>query len=281
MDPNKVTFGLKNAHYALFDVAQDGTVTYQTPKPYRGSVRIGLDPEGETTRYYADNMEWWAGPANSGYAGPWETAKVPDEFRQDVFGDTLSPNGLLVENVNSQPRPIALLFEIDGDVQARRVCLYNVTVSRPGINSETHSPSKNPNTPSMQLNASPRSDGIVRVFSTASTDQNVYDNWYNTVPVPGASALPQLTALTIGGATLSPAFDGATTSYTAATSTATGAITATGPDGADAGIVISVNGNGLTNGGTATFNEGVNSIVVTVTLNGVTNTYTVALTYTA
>lgn len=279
--PNKVTFGIKNVHYATFTTAQDGTITYNTPVAFPGAVSIGLDPLGEGTEFYADNMLYWAGAENSGYQGPFESAHVPDEFRVNILGDTISANGLLVENVDAIPQNFALLFEIDGDVRKRRVVLYNCSVQRPSIASETHTNTKTPNVPSMQITASPRPDGIVRAFSTDTTDQNVYDNWYNTVPVPGASALPQLTALTIGGSTLSPAFDGATTSYTAATSTSTGAITATGPDGADAGIMISVNGDSLTNGGTATFNEGVNSIVVTVTLNGVSNTYTVALTYTA
>lgn len=182
--PNKVTFGIKNVHYATFTVGTDGAITYNTPVAFPGAVSIGLDPLGESTEFYADNMLYWAGAENSGYQGPFECAHVPDGFRQNILGDTISANGLLVENVDAIPQNFALLFEMDGDVSKRRVVLYNCSVERPAIATETHTNTKTPNVPSMQITASPRPDGIVRAFTTDSTPAATYNAWYATVQTP-------------------------------------------------------------------------------------------------
>lgn len=184
---NKVTFGIKNVHWATFTVAQDGTVTYDTPVAIPGAVSIGLDPLGELTEFYADNMLYWAGAENSGYQGPFECADVPDSFRTGVLGDTVSGNNLLVENVNAIPQNFALMFEFDGDASKRRVVLYNCSVLRPSISSTTHTNVKNPNTPSMQITASPRPDGVVRAFTTDETASSVFNAWYTTVQQPSAT----------------------------------------------------------------------------------------------
>lgn len=181
---NKVTFGIKNVHYATYTTASDGTITYNTPVAFPGAVSIGLDPLGETVEFYADNMLYYAGAENSGYQGPFESAHVPDAFRQNILGDTVSANGLLVENVEAIPKQFALMFEIDGDVSKRRVVLYNCSVQRPAISSETHTNTKTPNVPSMQITASPRPDGIVRAFTTDETPAETYNAWYTAVQVP-------------------------------------------------------------------------------------------------
>lgn len=274
--PNKVTFGIKNVHYATFTEV-DGVYSYDTPKPLPGAVRIGLDPLGETIEFYADDVLYYSGAQNSGYQGPFECAHVTDEFRQDVFGDEISANGLLTENVNAVPRHVALLFQFEGDVRKTRVCLYNCSIARPSIATETNTNTKNVNTPSMQITASPRADGLVRALSTDDTDADVYDRWFESVPEPGASDLPALSALAIGSLTLTPTFDPAVTQYAAATTNSTNAITATAED-ADAGIIIAVNGNSIASGGSATWDEGENQVVISVTQGGATNTYRVTVT---
>lgn len=277
--PNKVTFGIKNLHYATFTVGADGSVIYDTPVPVPGAVSIGLDQLGEMIEFYADDMLYYAGSENSGYQGPLEIAHVPDQFRIDVFGDAMSANGLLIENVGAQPKPVALLFEFSGDQKKRRVCLYYCSIQRPGIASQTNTNTKNINTRSMQVTASPRPDGVVRAFSTDSTDETVYNNWYTSVPSAASAGVPQLTALTIGSATLSPTFAAGTTQYTATTASATGAVTATA--GAGVTVAITVNGNSIASGGTATWNEGENVVEITLTKDGVRNAYTVVVTYDA
>lgn len=91
-----------------------------------------------------------------------------------------------------------------------------------------------------------------------------------------ADSSPQLTALAIGSLTLSPAFAAGTYEYTAATSNATNVINATAPTGTN--VVLIVNGNSLANGGSATWEDGDNDVLVTVSDSTGSNTYKVTVT---
>jgi phi13 family phage major tail protein len=276
---NKVTFGIKNLHYATFTANGDGTVLYNAPVSVPGTVSIGLDPLGEMLEFYADDMLYFAGSENSGYQGPLEIARVPDQFRIDVFGDTMSSNGLLIENVEAQPRPVALMFEFSGDQRKRRVVLYNCAIQRPGIASTTNTNTKTINTSSMQVTASPRPDGVVRACTTDDTESEVYNNWYTSVPSATGAGVPQLSALTIGSATLTPTFAADVTTYDAATTTSTGAVTATASTGV--AVAITVDGVSIASGDTVTWAEGENIVRIIATKDGVSNTYTVRVNYTA
>lgn len=96
-----------------------------------------------------------------------------------------------------------------------------------------------------------------------------------------ANADPQLSALTVGSLTLSPAFDASTYTYAAAASTGgTAKITAVPVDANDS-VAITVNGTAVKNGGTATWAAGVNTVAVTVTNNddaSAVSVYTVTVT---
>lgn len=99
------------------------------------------------------------------------------------------------------------------------------------------------------------------------------------VTAPAASAEAALADLRIGGHSLSPAFDSAVTAYTVATSNATNTITAT-PTDASAEVTVTVNGELEGNGSAAAWNDGENTVVVTVTAaDGITTkSYTVTVT---
>lgn len=96
-----------------------------------------------------------------------------------------------------------------------------------------------------------------------------------------ASYDASLSALTIGSLTgsMSPTFDDEVYTYTATASGTTSTVTATATD-SDADIVITVNGDSLTNGDDATWVNGSNSVVVTVTNGTATQVYTVTVTAT-
>lgn len=90
------------------------------------------------------------------------------------------------------------------------------------------------------------------------------------------STAPQLTALTIGSLTLNPTFAAGTYEYTATTSNATNVINVTAPAGAN--VVLIVNGNSLANGGSATWEDGDNDVLVTVSDSTGSNTYKITVT---
>lgn len=183
--PNKVKYGLKNAHYALLTIAEDGTVTYGKPIPIPGSVSLTMDAQGDTSTFYADNMAYFVTAANDGYSGTFEVALIPDQFRQDVLHETMDEAAqVLVENINNQTSPFALLFEFDGDKKAIRHVLYNCTCTRPSVSGGTTNNTKEPSTETMNLTASPLPNGNTKARTTVDTPAAQYAGWYDAVWQP-------------------------------------------------------------------------------------------------
>ena len=85
---DKVKFGVKNVHYAL--LTDEGTPTYGTPVAIPGAVSLSLEASGESTPFYADNMQYYVTVSNSGYETELEVAIFPDSFLKDVLGYTQS-----------------------------------------------------------------------------------------------------------------------------------------------------------------------------------------------
>lgn len=79
-------FNLRNAHYAMLSVAEDGTVSYGTPVPMPGSVSISLDANGEPENFYADGVAYYVINNNMGYDGDLELAMIPEAFRTMRWG---------------------------------------------------------------------------------------------------------------------------------------------------------------------------------------------------
>lgn len=88
-----------------------------------------------------------------------------------------------------------------------------------------------------------------------------------------------LSALTLGSLTLTPAFDPAVTQYTAATSNASNTVTAKAKN-PQAGITIANGETPVTNGQSATWQSGANTLTINVTYGTSAMTYTVAVTKT-
>lgn len=191
---DKVQYNLKNVHYAPMTVT-GATPTWKTPVKVPGAVSLTMDQQGELAPFYADGIVYYNSVSNNGYSGDLEMALFPDQMLIDIWGYTKTEtDNVLIENATVEPKPFALLYEIDGDANGRRYCMYNCSGTRPGIGSKTNEASKTPQTQKSTISAVPMENGDVLARTTDETTSEVKLNWFKKVyqkAVAAAASLPQ------------------------------------------------------------------------------------------
>ncbi|MGE7545067.1 major tail protein [Sporosarcina newyorkensis] len=189
MAGNKVQFGLKNVHFAPY-TETDGAITYETPIRIPGAVSLTLDPRGDMTEFYADDMLYYSASSNDGYDATLAIATIPEKFAIDALGEEKDEDdGVLTEKADAKQKPFALMFEFDGDVKAIRHVLYNCSANRPTVSGETTTNTREPQPNELTMVASARpTDYAVKTKTTPETTAEIYDAWYDKVyekTVPG------------------------------------------------------------------------------------------------
>lgn len=180
-DKNKVQFNLKNVHYAVMTVAEDGTVSWGVPVAVPGAVTLTLDPQGSVEPFYADGVVYYQAVANNGYSGDLEVARIHDQMLQDIWKFEIDSNNVIIEDANQEPNAFALLYQIDGDANEDYYCLYNCTGKRPGIGGTTNKETKTPQTKSSTISAVPLANGRVMARTTSATTEDVKAAWFKSV----------------------------------------------------------------------------------------------------
>ena len=186
---NKVKYGLSNVYYSVVTETITGGVysyTYATPVAIPGAVSLSLEAQSEQTTFRADNVDYFVTYSNNGYEGDIEFALLPDGFKQACLGESVDTNNVVYETTNDKPVAFALLFQFEGDANARRHVLYNCVASRPAVSSETTDTTIEPVTDTLSISAKGRAnDGLVKA-STAPDDttSTQYTDWFTTVYVP-------------------------------------------------------------------------------------------------
>ena len=185
-DTNKIKYGIKNVYYAKATISSTGTATYATPVALPGAVSISLDAQGDTSKFYADNIVYFTTVANNGYEGDLELAKVPDTFLTDCLGFVRDASGVLVEDAGANPAHFALMFQFEGDVNAKRTVLYNCVASRPQIAGSTKEESIEPETESINITATTIYNAVlnkdlVKASCTETSASAAYNGWLSAV----------------------------------------------------------------------------------------------------
>ena len=187
---NKVKYGLKNVYYAKATVDADNKATYTTPVAIKGAVNLSLDAQGDTTKFRADNMNYWIGQSNNGYEGDLEVALIPDSFKTDILGFKVDGDGALYEVKDAPTVYFALLFQFEGDDKATKHVLYKCSATRPTIEGKTTEETIEPETEKLTITADAITVAAVNeavVKASVKYGDAAYANWFSAVHQPTSS----------------------------------------------------------------------------------------------
>ncbi len=178
----KVKFGLSNVHIAKL-IEQDGQLTYGKPFKMPGAKSLTTDPEGDVSKYFADNICYYIANANQGYSGDLEITMLIKEFFTEILGQEEDKNGVLFESADDLTARFALMGEIDGDTNKRRFIYYDCTATRPGSEASTTEETKEPQTDKVSITMSPRNtDKVIKAtIDQSDNNKDVYDSFFEKV----------------------------------------------------------------------------------------------------
>ena len=190
MSKNKVRYNVKNVHYAPMTAEGTATAwpTYGTPVPWPGAVALSLEQQGSISKFHADGITYWQASKNNGYEGDFESAMVPDSFREDCLGEELhETDKVYLEKAAATGTAFALLFEFDGDASGIKHVLYNCTATRPNIEGNTSEDEIEPDTETLTISAAALPNGYVKAKTGDETTSTVVSVWYDEVYTPATA----------------------------------------------------------------------------------------------
>ena len=105
MAKDKVKFGIKNVH--IFPQLTDAP-TFGPVIDVPGAVSLSLDPQGEISKFYADNIVYYQTSSNNGYEGEVEVALIPDEIYEKIFNYVKDKDNVYTEDASKNVVPSAI-----------------------------------------------------------------------------------------------------------------------------------------------------------------------------
>lgn len=192
MAENKVRFGLKNVYYAvLTESADNANNVFGTPVAVPGAVSMTLDSNATDGTFYADNVTYFKTFANNGYTGSLEMARINDAMLEDIFGMTVDSTAkTIIEKTGVQPKPFALMFQIEGDQDEELYVFYRVVpTSKPSLGSSTIGEQVEPVTQTFEFQALPLvtgpayQSGKIMQRTTDQTTTAVRSAWFTAVQI--------------------------------------------------------------------------------------------------
>lgn len=186
---NKILYGIEQCYVAVLTETEDG-ITYGKPFPIKGARGLNMDPQGDLTKVYADNIVFFKANSNQGYEGDLVLLITPEEFLTQILGQTKDKNGAILENADDKTARFALMFQGKGDEKARRWVFYDCVATRPSRENNTQEESIEAGEETMTITMSPRtSDKMVKAYMEPSeTNKQLYDTFFTKVYEKDAAA---------------------------------------------------------------------------------------------
>lgn len=186
---NKILYGIEQCYVAVLTETEDG-ITYGEPFPIKGARGLNMDPQGDLTKVYADNIVFFKANSNQGYEGDLVLLITPEEFLTQILGQTKDKNGAILENADDKTARFALMFQGKGDEKARRWVFYDCVATRPSRENNTQEESIEAGEETMTITMSPRtSDKMVKAYMEPSeTNKQLYDTFFTKVYEKDAAA---------------------------------------------------------------------------------------------
>lgn len=126
--PNKVEFGISQLHVGTYTVDDQGAVTLGTPYHQAGAVSFSPEEQSELTQFFADNIPYYSNYSGGSFEGDLEAAKYDDAFKQSFLGYKKTVDGGLAAVKNPVKPNVYIAFQVEGDVEARRVIMFNAAL---------------------------------------------------------------------------------------------------------------------------------------------------------
>ena len=182
MAANKVEFGISNLHVCTY-TDNNGTVTLGTPVKVPGAVTLEVEPQGDENTFYADNTTYWSQYMDNGFSGTITVAMFPDAFKTAFLGYITLDDGGIAQLKGATKPSVCLIFESDGDAEARRGILYNVSLGN--INRSYNTTEDNVEVDTESIDITVVGDNATKIVKTFYDNTSaVYNTIFTTPPVP-------------------------------------------------------------------------------------------------
>lgn len=181
---SKVKFGLSNVKVAP-RTESDGVVSYGTVVDIPGAVNLSIERESDQNIFYADNKAYFTTNSKSSVSLELEIAEIAKDIMLQYLGYVKSKNGTVLETNTAVTPSFALMFQIETDEKARKVCYYNCTAVESDEEYSTQEESIEPTTSKLTVTAIGEDVSDVVVFrEIANSGDTNYDAFFKNVTIP-------------------------------------------------------------------------------------------------
>jgi phi13 family phage major tail protein len=197
--------GFDQLWYAI--MTDETNEVYGTPKRFPGAISAGVSPEVNSETLYADDQPDEVATALGNITIDLAVKDVPADIMQDLLGNTIDANGVLIENTNDQAPYVAVGWRSrKSNGQYRHFWYYKGRFQPSDEDYQTKEATPTFQTPSISATFVARTkDGQRRVRvdqDDAGVPASVITNWFTAVYEQNAdTTAPTVTVLPANNAT--------------------------------------------------------------------------------